>query len=310
MNVKGDAQKIKDEGDKLQELLAKNDMKGVKKCVNEILNKLKKLESINDLLEKKNMDLTILNNKITAENKHVKEDDHEKIKAANKENKMLRARNTSLQDDVRQTKEDKEEVKTNLAKIVNFVDKFAEAVAHANTDDVETMLQSSLEEKDDDIGKLKKALRSLTKSHKFDDGNLKTKFDVTNGELSSNKNTMVKLAVSEGNSDVSNIIVSTNNEKLVSMEDVEMLVGRNVTGLKCRKGKGWKNLKVEEGMAHPPATGWGDREYMVVTEDEGGSVHLGQGCVSTPGQEKRHENRGREGPMFPPHVKGPRITTE
>merc|ERR1712183_989803 len=151
-NVKGDTKKVmlKDESDKLQELLAKNDIKGVKKCVNEISNKLQKLECSNDLLEKKNMDLTILSNKMAAENKLVKEDDHEKIRAANQENKMLRARNTSLQDDVRQTKEDKEEVKIKLAKIVNFVDKFAEAFAHANTGDLEKMLQSSLGEKDED----------------------------------------------------------------------------------------------------------------------------------------------------------------
>merc|ERR1719508_276183 len=82
-NVKGDTKKVmlKDESDKLQELLAKNDIKDVKKCVSEISNKLKKLESSNEVLEKKNMDLIILNNMMAAENKLVKEDDHEKIRA-------------------------------------------------------------------------------------------------------------------------------------------------------------------------------------------------------------------------------------
>ena len=308
MNVKGDSKKItlKDDSDKLKYLLGQNDLKGVKQLVNEISDKMKTLASSNEVLENKNMEILKLNYKITAENKLIKDDFHEKTKAANQENKMLRARNTSLQDDIRKTKEDKEEVQTKIDKIVNF----AEAVARADTDELEMLLQSPLGENNDEVGKMKHALGSLIKSQKFNVKHLKTKVDVTYGE-SRSKKTMVKLAVSEDNSDsVRNMMVSTNQEKLVNMNEVEIVVRRKVTGLKFRKGKGWKNLKVEERMAHPPAAGWGDREYLVVIQDEGGPVHLGQGCVSTPGQERRQENTGREGPMFPPHVIGPRITTE
>ena len=49
-------------------------------------------------------------------------------------------------------------------------------------------------------------------------------------------------------------------------------------------------------FADSPALGWvSGTEYTVVA----GAGHLGQGCTNTQGR--------RLGPMFPPHVTGPRI---
>jgi len=80
------------------------------------------------------------------------------------------------------------------------------------------------------------------------------------------------------------------------------------------QGKGWGNVRVEKGiMVHPPTAGQVDREHLVISHEEvipdnsTPPVHLGQGCVSTPGHSSRQENSGGEGPMFPPHVRGPRI---
>ena len=76
------------------------------------------------------------------------------------------------------------------------------------------------------------------------------------------------------------------------------------------KGKGSRNLKVEDGMIYPPPCGWGDEEYMILCQDDESPGHLGQGCISTPGHARRQESCVREGPMFPPHLGGPRIITE
>ena len=52
-------------------------------------------------------------------------------------------------------------------------------------------------------------------------------------------------------------------------------------------------------FADSPALGWvSGTEYTVVA----GAGHLGQGCTSTQARGQR-----RLGPMFPPHVTGPRI---
>ena len=66
----------------------------------------------------------------------------------------------------------------------------------------------------------------------------------------------------------------------------------------------------KEGLINPPTNGWGDREYLVVAQDQDAEVahsHLGQGCISTPGHSRRQDSDVRDGPMFPPHLGGPRI---
>ena len=204
-----------------------------------------------------------------------------------------------------------------MVKILNFVSKFKEAVSRADTD-VRQLFDVSLDEEDDDVGKLKEALRIFVESPKFsvESFNMEVNAD-DNQEMKGARGNVVKLALSEeghldyANYSTRNMEVVTNQEKLISMETVEMVVGKKVTGIKYRqgKGKGWRNLKVEDGMVHPPAAGWGDREYVVVTQDEAPG-YLGQGCVSTPGHSRRQESCEGVGPMFPPHVVGPRISTE
>jgi hypothetical protein len=104
--------------------------------------------------------------------------------------------------------------------------------------------------------------------------------------------------------------VSINKENLVDLIEVEKLVGKKVSGIKVKKGKGWIKLSEDQGFMYPPASGWGDQEYLVVTQDEEVGGHLGQGCISTPGHARRQESTVGVGPMFPPHLGGPRISTE
>jgi len=296
MNAKGDSNvKVDVQVDKLSKLLAKNDVKGIKHLVNEIVPKMKKLVGQNEALEEKVNDLIKAKNKLETEVKLTKEDCHEKIRTANQENKMLRARNTSLQDDLRISKEEEDESKARSDELTNFVNKFSEAVSKGDTA-VELLLKASTKKKDDkEVCKLKETLGAI--------------FTLKNADKKT-----VKLITSEdiASKDFRRLVVAINEENLVDLIEVEKVVGKTVCGMKFKQGKskGWKNLKVEKGLISPPVTGWGDLEYLVITQDEEAPGHLGQGCISTPGHARRQESIVREGPMFPPHLGGPRISTE
>jgi len=297
MNAKGDSNnaKVEVQVEKLNKLLAKNDMKGIKHVVNDISPRMKKLVGQNEDLEEKVNDLINAKNKLETEVKLTKEDCHEKIRTANQENKVLRARNTSLQEDLRTGKAEEEEAKARSDNFATFVTKLGEAVSKGDLA-VEQLLEPSTKRKDDkDVCNLKEALVALFSSKNVG---------------KSDKN-MVKLITSEETASKV-LVVPINKENLVELSEVEKVVGKKVCGIKYKQGKskGWKNVKVEKGFIFPPATGWGDMEYLVITEDEGAPGHLGQGCVSTPGHARRQESIMREGPMFPPHLGGPRILTE
>jgi len=300
MNAKGDSNNVKMEVqvEKLSKLLAKNDVKGIKHVVNDIAPRMMKLVCKNETLEEKVNDLMKVKNKLETEVKLTKEDCHEKIRAANQENKVLRARNTSLQDELKTRKEEEEEAKSRSDDLSNFVDKFSEAVSKGNLA-VEHLLKTSSKKKDGkDVIKLKEAVGAILASKKVGKSQVEA----------------VKLITSEdfASKDFRSFEVLTNEENLVELSEVEKLVGTKVCGIKFKhgKGKGWKNLKVEKGLISPPLTGWGDEEYLVITQDEEAPGHLGQGCVSTPGHARRQDSIVREGPMFPPHLGGPRISTE
>jgi len=233
MNAKGDFNEVKLEVqvDKLTKLLAKNDVKGIKQVVNEVVPRVKKLVSQNEALEVKINDLKISKNKLETEVKLNKEEYHEKIKTANQENKILRARNTTLQDELRTCKEEKTEARTKSAELANFVDKFSKTVGKGDSS-IGQLLELSACEKDDvNVRKLKEALRAI--------------------------------------------------------------------------------LAFKKTVKNPIAPSLrGDGEDLVATHDEEVGGHLGQGCISTPGHARRQGNAVGLGPMFPPHLGGPRIATE
>ena len=191
------------------------------------------------------------------------------------------------------------------------MDKFAEAVASEDFD-VEQLLVAIPDEKD--LGKLKNSIKSMLKSQQLIKEDESKKTEVSGcGDVTNVATIMLVITDEQMDSDksVSNsMVVCASHDSLVSMVEVEVAVGKKATGLKYRqgKGKGWRNLKVADGLVYPPAGGWGNREYLVVLQDgEAALAHLGQGCVSTPGHSRRQESNVREGPMFPPHVGGPRI---
>merc|ERR1719318_1679363 len=179
-------------------------------------------------------------NKLETEVKLTKEDCHEKIRTANQENKMLRARNTSLQDDLRTKKEEEEEAKSRSDDLANFVNKFSEAVSKGDTA-VEQLLIASTKKKDDkEVCKLKETLGAI--------------FTLKNADKKT-----VKLITSEdiASKDFRRLVVAINEENLVALTDVEKVVGKKVCGMKFKQGKskGWKNLKVDKGFVTSPVTG-------------------------------------------------------
>ena len=117
----------------------------------------------------------------------------------------------------------------------------------------------------------------------------------------------------KSNGHSNNFVLNTNKDGEITSELLEKEVRRKVVGIKFRqgRGKGWRFLKAEEGLINPPACGWSEREYLVITQDdeEVSHGHLGQGCISTPGHSRRQDSNVKEGPMFPPHLGGPRIST-
>ena len=52
---------------------------------------------------------------------------------------------------------------------------------------------------------------------------------------------------------------------MLEISEVEKLAGRRVLAIKFKqaRGKGWRTLTIENGLAEAPFYGWGDRVYIV-----------------------------------------------
>ena len=169
--------------------------------------------------------------------------------------------------------------------------------------DVEQFVGSRLEVEDYEVKKIQQAVRNLLMENK----NLKEK----GNDVKKVRFVTSETANSNGHSNY--FVLNINKDGEIISDLLEKEVGRKVIGIKFRqgRGKGWRFLKVEEGLINPPACGWSERDYLVITQDdeEVSHGHLGQGCISTPGHSRRQDSNVKEGPMFPPHLGGPRIST-
>ena len=291
--------------DKVAKLLAKNEIKAIKNIVNDLNIESKTLAMKNSALEDEVGRLIEEKNNLATEAKLNKEDLHSKMVMANQENKALRSTNTSLQEELSRSRIEKIEANNRIEKILNFVSVVDGAVKEGSPD-IEQLAGSQSDAEDNEVKKIQEAIRHLLVKNK----DLKDR-----GEIIRNTRT-VKFVTSEvtiSNEVAKDLVFNTNKDVGINKDLLEKEVGKKVLGIKFRqgKGKGWRFLKVEEGLINPPAYGWSDREYLLVTQDdeEGNHGHLGQGCISTPGHSRRQNSNVREGPMFPPHLGGPRIST-
>merc|ERR1719228_2080275 len=300
---------VVNETNTLKELLSKNDTKGFTKCADEVFDKMIKLSSCNDSLKERNIELLKEIEKVNNENKLLKDECHEKLKAANQENKMLRARNSTLQEEVTVAKNERDKTSNAAVSLAQLIDTVA------NLQDEDKLREVLVVQDDDDENckKIKNLFKYCFKLRLVNDG---SKFEVKDTKPYL-PNTVIKVkTATKLKHSVALHFVPVNDENYLGIDEIEKVVGREVIGVKYKQGKGksWKTLKVDEGKVHAPVTGWGDREYVVVTNDDAAvdvtAVHLGQGCVTTPGHSRRQENGEREGPMFPPHLTGPRICAE
>merc|ERR1719228_2232075 len=114
----------------------------------------------NNALEDEVNKLVIEKNKLATEVKLNKEDLHAKMIMANQENKVLRSTNTSLQEQLSKTREEKNQESTKIEKILNFVCMVDEAVKEGSAD-VEELVASQSVAEDTKVKKIQEAIHSL-----------------------------------------------------------------------------------------------------------------------------------------------------
>jgi len=244
-SLKGRGDEVKDVSmDKVAKLLAKNDVKAVKNIVNDLNTETKKLVATNNALLDEVHKLGVGKSKLVTEMKLNKEELHEKMRMANQENKVLRATNTSLHEQLNRIKEEKEQGSFKLEKILNFVDMMGDAMKKGNAD-VDSLFVSNSEPELYEVTKIRQALR-----------NLLVESNGQNEKRQSNKNVkMVKFVASEPASSLPSkrFVLNTNEEKKISADMVEVEFGSKILGIKFKqgKGKGWRFLKVEKGSSIP-----------------------------------------------------------
>ena len=145
-----------------------------------------------------------------------------------------------------------------------------------------------------DLDLVFRALQSLKES------NIKSRNDRTRGPGQRKVNVTA---------DGRKFFIMTNRNNNIFAPDLEKLVGKKVEALAISQlldNSQTREFPVVNGYIESPNLGWSDRYYDVVTVDP--QNHLGQGCNNTSGQ-RRLDVRGADGPIFPPHVAGPRICT-
>ena len=149
----------------MDKVLAKNDVKAVKNIVNDLNTETKKLVATNNALVDEVHKLGVEKSKLVTEMKLNKEELHEKMRMANQENKVLRATNTSLHEQLSRIKEEKEQGSFKLEKILNLVDMMGDAMKKGNAD-VDRLLESNSEPELYEVTKIRQALGNiLVESH-------------------------------------------------------------------------------------------------------------------------------------------------
>lgn len=205
----------------------------------------------------------------------------EKMKFAQQENKVLRSRNSGLNEEAADVRAKLDDAHNKL----NYVYKALDCLIAG--DDINVDLDGN-NNVDEDVARVVKALGILKSC--FQSGKRKGQ----GGHVK------VNLVTDEGKK----LYIHSNKNNNIFVPDLEKLIGKTVSCLRVSHVMtgGHKDYLPENGYIDSPVLGWSDREYQVVTMTV--SPALGQGCA--PGQRGGH----RTGPMFPPHVVGPRICTQ
>ena len=281
----------------IQDLVAKKDLKTIPGILNDVQNKVFEMNQSIEDVKQKLIAAKEEKEKVSGELNVVKEEHKDKMKHAQQENKLLRSRNSNLNDEAVESKSQYDLVQAKLDYVSKALDCLI--VGEDFTHNMDTNNNVNL----DEMTSLFQALKKLKDLY-----NPSTK---RGGGGSSTGRTKVNLVTEEGKK----LYIHSNRNNNIFVSDLEKLVGTPVVGLRVAQvvGEGVQEFSVRNGyigrhkylyrhvysillFTDSPVLGWvSGTEYTVVA----GAGHLGQGCTNTQGR--------RLGPMFPPHVTGPRI---
>jgi len=195
-------------------------------------------------------EITLEKERIKEELNILKADHHGKLKEANQENKLLRAKISKLTEDYVREKGDKDKIKLKVSKILKFLNA------------TEAEFKNDIHDEEKDVSDILEAIAMLKEKNVKQQKITKLKLNL--GSLGK-KEIRLNLAGS------------------LEISEVEKLAGRRVLAIKFKqaRGKGWRTLTIENGLALAPYYGWSDREYIVDLDYGpvgGAPAFLGQGC--------------------------------
>lgn len=271
---------------KLQDCVDKRDFKRSPLLLKELRHNATNLVNQIELIQKESAKIKEETSSLVAEElAKAKEEARERMKVAQQENKVLRSRNSGLNKEALDIKLMYETSQNKL----NYVSKALDCLLVGEDVNVD-LDQNNNDNVDEDLIKIVKALNVFR-------SNLKSSKRKTQGQ------NRINLIISSGKK----YYVHSNKNNNIFVPEMEKIIGKKVVSLKIPHvvGTGFKEYLPEKNYIDCPDLGWPEVEFQVVTKEH--ENHLGQGCANTNGSGQRRLGDG--GPMFPPHVVGPRICT-
>ena len=255
-------QKLLKDWTRISESINKKDLKKASQLSKDFSSKLSAV--VDDSLDHKSQVKTLQesNSKLEAELRSAKDEARDRMKLSQQENKVLRSRNSGLNDEVIDTKAKLERTESRLSYIVKVLDTIAVG------DDISQELDINNNDANEDLTKVLRVLHSLKSANQCNN----------RGKRGPGAR-KVNLVTEEGRS----LFTITNKHDNIYAPDLEKHVGKRVVSIKLPHllDNKFREFVVVNGYINCPPLGWSDRLYHVVTEDL--KTHLGQGCTSTPG---------------------------
>ena len=180
--------------------------------------------------------------RLLAELSSCRESQQERMTTANQENKMLRARSSSLQISLAEALERKDATAWKFSVFCHTLDSFLkeeDLPLPGHDGDEVTVLVSGLQKIKQTISGRKDQLGGQAVNIVFNDGNT--------------------------------ISVFTNRSNNICLREVEKQVGRRVVSVLAPHGDEYREMKMTGGYVNCPASGWGNSVYWVKTEEHKGN---------------------------------------
>ena len=240
--------KVQADLNKLQDLLSKKDFKKAQSILKEVQSKVSKLSKESDEEIQEILTLKTENLQMMKEMNSVKEEAKERMKLAQQENKILRSRNSGLNDEALDAKLKSSQAQTKL----DFVCKTLDSLAAG--EDVQFRLDENNNEDDDVIQQdLEGFMKSVT--------TLKSMYQTQGRGNCGQGQSKVNFLTLDGK----RMYVHTNRNNNIFVPEIERLIGKEVSGLRVPHilGTGHTELPARNGYIDSPQLGWASRDYEV-----------------------------------------------